>query len=218
MEPAAGALGRKSERQADLQLVHCIVFLVRRKPVTRRSEVLMGRASRARQRGEEMLKRIAVALPPTSLAAFDLLAVMKVSHVVRSSQDEKEKFDEDASLEVEGASVEESWKAAAISVCRLNTWNGGEARATRRNLLGHVFMFWIVRICFEIIWEFFFPEIRVRLTILFTLVERRLDEGTRWPKGCLQPGSTQEGTVKPGRTREFIEGRVEPGGTTEGIH
>ena len=51
----------------------------------------------------------------------------------------------------------------------------------------------------------FFPEIRVRLTILFTLVERRLDEGTRWPKGCLQPGSTQEGTVKPGRTRVFIE-------------
>ena len=169
----------------------------------------MGRASRARQSGEEMLKRIAVALPPTSLAAFDLLAVMKVSHVVRCSQDEKEKFAEDASVEVEGASaVEESWKAAAISVCRLNTWNGGEARATRRNLLGHVFMFWIVRICFEIIWEFFFPEIRVRLTILFTLVERRLDEGTRWPRGCLQPGNTQEGTVKPGRTREFIEGRV----------
>ena len=116
----------------------------------------MGRATKARQSGEEMLKRIAVALPPTSLAAFDLLAVMKVSHEVRSSQEEKEKFDEDASVEVEDASaVEESWKAAAISVCRLNTWNGGEARATRRNLLGHVFMFWIVRICFEIIWDFF---------------------------------------------------------------
>ena len=159
MEPTAEALGRKSERQTDLQLVHCIVFLVRRKPVTRRSEVLMGRASRARQRGEEMLKRIAVALPPTSLAAFDLLAVMKVSQEVMSSQDEKEKFAKDASLEVEDASaVEESWKAAAISVCRLNTWNGGEARATRRNLLGHVFMFLIVRICFEIIWEFFFQR------------------------------------------------------------
>ena len=127
--------------------------------MTRRSEVLMGRASRARHSGEEMLKRIAVAPPPTSLAAFDLLAVMKVSHEVMSSQDEKEKFAKDESLEVEDASaVEESWKAVAISVCRLNTWNGGEARATRRNLLGHVFMFWIVRICFESQWEFF-PEI-----------------------------------------------------------
>ena len=116
----------------------------------------MGWASRAKQRGEEILKRIAVALPPTSLAAFDLLAVMKVLQEVISSQDEKEKFAKDASLEVEVASVEESWKAAAISVCRLNTWNGGEARATRRNLLGHVFMFWIRRICFESIYGSFF--------------------------------------------------------------
>ena len=78
------------------------------------------------QRGEEMLKRIAVALSPTSLALFDLFAVMKVSQEARSSQDKKGKF--------VSPEVEERWKAVALSVWRLNTWNGGEARATSRNL------------------------------------------------------------------------------------
>ena len=99
----------------------------------------MGWAIRARQRGEEMLKRIA-----TSLASgFDALALMKVSQEVRRSQDEK--FVKDASLDEENSSFRledaslnvevEKWKA--ISVCRLNTWNGGEVSATRRNLVWH---------------------------------------------------------------------------------
>ena len=101
----------------------------------------MGWAIRARQRGEEMLKRIA-----TSLASgFDALALMKVSQEVRRSQDEK--FVKDASLDEENSSFRledaslnvevEKWKAVAISVCRLKTWNGGEVSATRRNLVRH---------------------------------------------------------------------------------
>ena len=96
-----------------------------------------------------MLKRIAVALPLASLGGFDALAVMKELHEVRSSQDEKEeeekgreaaKVKEEDEEALMGVSLDsevslERWKGVAISACRLNTWNGGEARATRRNLL-----------------------------------------------------------------------------------
>ena len=117
-----------------------------------------------------MLKRIAVALPLASLGGFDALAVMKESHELRSSQDEKEEEEDDreaakvkeedkeALMEVslmegdEEVSLER-WKGVAISACRLNIWNGGEARATRCNLIvsffisiisliHHVFRFW----------------------------------------------------------------------------
>ena len=107
----------------------------------------MGWAIMARQSGEEMLKRIAGSLPLASLGGFDALAVMKESHEVRSSQDEEEeeevevKVDDEVSL-MEVSLMEgdeevslERWKGIAISACRLNTWNGGEARATRCNLI-----------------------------------------------------------------------------------
>ena len=90
-----------------------------------------------------MLKRIAVALPAASFAPFDALAVMKESQEVRGSQGKTEedegdkealKSKEDEETLMGEVSVER-WKAVAISVCRLNTWNGGEARATRCNLI-----------------------------------------------------------------------------------
>ena len=119
----------------------------------------MGWAIMARQSGEEMLKIIAFALPLASLGGFDALAAMKESHEVSSSQDEEEEEegdregekvkeeDKEVSLgEVslmegdEGVSLLslEMWKGVAISACRLNTWNGGEARATRCNLIVHM--------------------------------------------------------------------------------
>ena len=61
-----------------------------------RSDTFKGWTIRARQRGDEMLKRIA-----TSLAGgcFDPLALMKVLQEVRGSQDEK--LPEDDSLDME---------------------------------------------------------------------------------------------------------------------
>ena len=84
----------------------------------------------ARQRGEDMLKRIAVALPPpaASFPPFDALAVMKESHEVRRSQGKREEEEEDkeelkSKEEEEETLVEEDkevsverWNAVAISV------------------------------------------------------------------------------------------------------
>ena len=83
----------------------------------------------ARQRGEDMLKRIAVALPPAdSIPPFDALAVMKESHEVRRSQGKREEDkgekealkskeeDEETLVEEDKEVSVERWNAVAISV------------------------------------------------------------------------------------------------------
>ena len=83
----------------------------------------------ARQRGEDMLKRIAVALPPAaSFPPFDALAVMKESHEVRRSQEGKREEEEEDKEELKSKEDEETlveedkevsverWNAVAISV------------------------------------------------------------------------------------------------------
>ena len=84
----------------------------------------------ARQRGEDMLKRIAVALPSAaSFPPFDALAVMKESHEVRRSQEGKREEEEEDKEELKSKEEDEEmlvekdkevsverWNAVAISV------------------------------------------------------------------------------------------------------
>ena len=80
-----------------------------------------------------MLRRSAVCPRPFSEVS-ELFIAEKDSQDVRRSQEEnvgkkepKEVVEEDVNEEVEE-------EVNAISACKLNTWNGGEAITTRRNL------------------------------------------------------------------------------------
>ena len=97
--------------------------------MTRASEIFGLRANKARQSGEDMLRRSAVC-PRTFSEVSELFIAEKDSQDVRRSQEEnvgkkepKEVVEEEVKEEVN-----------AISACKLNTWNGGEAITTRRNL------------------------------------------------------------------------------------
>ena len=101
--------------------------------MTRASEIFGLRANKARQSGEDMLRRSAVCPRPFSEVS-ELFIAEKDSQDVRRSEEEKadkkgpkEVVEEDVKEEVED-------EVNAISACKLNTWNGGEAIATRRNL------------------------------------------------------------------------------------
>ena len=93
--------------------------------MTRASEIFGLRANKARQSGEDMLRRSAVCPRPFSEVS-ELFTAVKDSQGVRRSQEEN--VDKKEPKEV----VEE--EVNAISACKLNTWNGGEAITTRRNL------------------------------------------------------------------------------------
>ena len=101
--------------------------------MTRASEIFGLRANKARQSGEDMLRRSAVCRRPFSEGS-ELFIAEKDSQDVRRSEEEnadkkgpKEVVEEDVKEEVED-------EVNAISACKLNTWNGGEAITTRRNL------------------------------------------------------------------------------------
>ena len=101
--------------------------------MTRASEIFGLRANKARQSGEDIFRRSAVCLRPFSKVS-ELFIAEKDSQDVRRSQEEnvgkkgpKEVVEEEVKEEVEE-------EVNAISACKLNTWNGGEAITTRRNL------------------------------------------------------------------------------------
>ena len=101
--------------------------------MTRASEIFGLRANKARQSGEDMLRRSAVC-PTLFSEVSELFIAEKDSQDVRRSQVEnadkkgpKELVEEEVKEEVEE-------EMNAISACKLNTWNGGEAITTRRNL------------------------------------------------------------------------------------
>ena len=92
--------------------------------MTRASEIFGLRANKARQSGEDMLRRCAACPGPFSEVS-ELFIAEKDSQDVRRSQEENVGKKEPKEVEDE---------VNAISACKLNTWNGGEAITTRRNL------------------------------------------------------------------------------------
>ena len=101
--------------------------------MTRASEIFGLRANKARQSDEDMFRRSAVC-PRSFSEVSELFTAENNSQDVRRSQEEnvgkkepKEVVEEDVKGEVEE-------EVNAISACKLNTWNGGEAITTRRNL------------------------------------------------------------------------------------
>ena len=93
--------------------------------MTRASEIFGLRANKARQSGEDMLRRSAVC-PRSFSEVSELFIAEKYSQDARRSQEENVGKKEPKEV------VED--EVNAISACKLSTWNGGEAITTRRNL------------------------------------------------------------------------------------
>ena len=91
------------------------------------------RANKARQSGEDMLRRSAVCPRPFSEVS-ELFTAEKDSQDVRRSQEEKVGKKEPREVVEKEVEEEVEEEVNAISACKLNTWNGGEAITTRRNL------------------------------------------------------------------------------------
>ena len=101
--------------------------------MTRASEIFGLRANKARQSGEDIFRRSAVCLRPFSKVS-ELFIAEKDSQGVRRSQEENVGKKEPKEVVEEEVKEEVEEEVNAISACKLNTWNGGEAITTRRNL------------------------------------------------------------------------------------
>ena len=101
--------------------------------MTRASEIFGLRANKARQSGEDIFRRSAVCLRPFSKVS-ELFIAEKDSQDVRRSQEENVGKKEPKEVVEEEVKEEVEEEVNAISACKLNTWNGGEAITTRRNL------------------------------------------------------------------------------------